>query len=70
MLKNTAKVTDTLECAFDSGFTHYSVIDQREELKLSWLIVFGGLRSSIVVVPVFFGKHRIAIRGVRHINKC
>jgi len=31
--KNYVKVTDTLDVWFDSGVTHYSVIEQREELR-------------------------------------
>ncbi|MGO3345467.1 MAG: isoleucine--tRNA ligase [Marinomonas sp.] len=58
-----SKVTDTLDVWFDSGVTHYSVIDQREELSFPADLYLEGsdqhrgwFQSSL--------KTSIAIRGV------
>ncbi|REG81207.1 isoleucine--tRNA ligase [Marinomonas pollencensis] len=58
-----SKVTDTLDVWFDSGVTHYSVIDQREELNFPADLYLEGsdqhrgwFQSSL--------KTSIAIRGV------
>ena len=46
------KVTDTLDVWFDSGVTHESVINAREELQLSGRPLSRGLGSASRLVPV------------------